>query len=298
MDRQAQLRKKETFRRLNGYEQESKSGLKEKIMPEESILNSSKPNAGRIYDYLLDGNHNFEADRIAGEQLKAMLPFITKLARLQRWCLQDLAVELTEKRGYEVIIDFASGLPTQDHIHETVRPGTVVIYSDLDPVVVEYGRDILQGRSNVYFFHGDARRPDELLGRPEVQKILAGRRDVALVYWAVAAFMKDEELAFAAQYLHQWAGPRSCWAFNAQGANTDSADPAMMKMVKLYEQMGSPLYSRSLDQYQTLIQPWHTGEAGFVSFLDWHGLDQSEMSQDDRNAFGPSSSGYGAYLVK
>jgi SAM-dependent methyltransferase len=270
----------------------------EKIMSEESILNSSKPNAGRIYDYILDGNHNFEADRVAGEQLKAMLPFIVKSARLQRWCLQDLAIDLTDKRGYEVIIDFASGLPTQDHIHETARPGTVVIYSDLDPVVVEYGRDILQGVPNVYFFHGDARRPDELLGRPEVQKILAGRRDVAFVYWAVSAFMKDEELAFAARYLHQWAGPRSCWAFNAQAANMDQTDPAMMKALKLYEQMGSPLCIRDLDRYQTLVQPWRINEDGFVSFLDWHGLDLSEMSQDDLGPFGLTGGGYGAYLVK
>lgn len=266
-------------------------------MSEESILNSSKPNAGRIYDYLLDGHHNFETDRMAGEQLKALIPFVAKSARLQRWCLQDLAIELTEKRGYEVIIDFASGLPTQDHIHETVRPGTIVIYSDSDPVVVEYARDILQGVPNVYFFHGDARRPDELLGRSEVQQILAGRRDVALVYWGVAAFIKDEELAFAAKYLYDWAGPGSCWAFNAQGANADSADPAIIKMIKLYEQTGSPLHFRSLDHYQTLIQPWHTEETGFVSLLDWHSLDQAERRQDE-HPFDPAGGGYGAYLVK
>lgn len=262
-------------------------------MSEESIINSSKPNAGRIYDYLLDGDHNFEADRIAGDQLKALLPFAAQGVRLQRWCLQDLALELTEKRGYEVIIDFASGLPTQDHIHETARPGTVVIYSDSDPVVVEYGRDILKGVPNVYFFQGDARRPDELLERPEVQKILAGRRDVALVHWGVAAFLKDEELAFAAQYLHQWAGPRSCWAFNAQLADMALTDPVAIGFLKLYEQMGSPLYLRSLDHYQTLIQPWHTDETGFVSLQDWHGLNQAE-----RSSFNLTIGGYGAYLVK
>jgi hypothetical protein len=262
-------------------------------MSEESIMDSSKPNAGRIYDYLLDGNHNFEADRVVGEQLKVMTPFATKVARLQRWCLQDLAIELTDKRGYEVIIDFASGLPTQDHIHETARPGTVVIYSDSDPVVVEYGRDILKDVPNVYFFQGDARRPDELLERPEVQKILAGRRDVALVYWGVAAYIKDEELAFAAQYLYQWASPRSCWAFNAQLANVDQSDPAMMKAVKLYQQMGAPVYFRDLSHYQTLVQPWHVDESGFVSFLDWHNLNQAE-----RSSFNQAGGNYGTYLVK
>ena len=34
-----------------------------------SIADASQPNAGRIYDYLLGGNHNFEIDRVAAEQL-------------------------------------------------------------------------------------------------------------------------------------------------------------------------------------------------------------------------------------
>ncbi|GEM_PF-2592336 len=32
--------------------------------------------------------------------------------------------------------------------------------------------------------------------------------------------------------------------------------------------------------------------------MDWHGFDQTEMSKEDQNAFGPGGAGYGAYLVK
>ena len=68
----------------------------------------------------LGGSHNFEVDRQAAEQLLALLPFSEKFVRLQRWALQDLAVELTQQRGFDVIIDFASGLPTNDHLHHVV----------------------------------------------------------------------------------------------------------------------------------------------------------------------------------
>ena len=34
----------------------------------------SRPNAGRVYDYLLGGKHNFPADREFGEQIKQVLP--------------------------------------------------------------------------------------------------------------------------------------------------------------------------------------------------------------------------------
>src|ERR1041384_1318361 len=167
-------------------------------MTQESIIDTSKPSAGRIYDYMLGGHHNFEVDRQAADQIVKLVPFLPKAMRLQRWCLQDLALELTEKRGFDIIIDCASGLPTNDHIHHVVPAGTTVIYSDFDPVVVEYGREILADTSNIYFFQADARRPDELLNRPEVQEILGGRRDVALVYWGICMFLSDDDLSHAA----------------------------------------------------------------------------------------------------
>jgi hypothetical protein len=105
-------------------------------MSQESVIDTSKPNAGRIYDYILGGSHNFEVDRQAAEGLLRLVPNIREGMRLQRWCLQDLAVELTEKRGFDIIIDFASGLPTNDHIHYVAPKGTTVIYSDYDPIIV------------------------------------------------------------------------------------------------------------------------------------------------------------------
>ncbi|HSN76733.1 MAG TPA: SAM-dependent methyltransferase, partial [Anaerolineae bacterium] len=131
-------------------------------MSKESIVDASVPSAGRIYDYLLGGHHNFEVDRQAATMLTQLIPFASKFVRLQRWCLQDLAYELTAVRGYDTIIDFASGLPTQDHLHFVVPNGTKVIYSDYDPIVVEYAREILGNTPNVHFFEADARRPEEL----------------------------------------------------------------------------------------------------------------------------------------
>jgi hypothetical protein len=267
-------------------------------MTEESIVDASRPNAGRIYDYLLGGHHNFEADRQAAGQLVKLIPFIPKAARLQRWCLQDIAVELTKKRGFNVIIDFASGLPTNDHIHEVVPEGTIVIYSDYDPVVVEYALEILKDTSNVYFFHSDARHPGELLNHPEVQQILGDRRDVALVYWGIGAYLADEEISQAADFLYEWAGEKSCWAFNAQFATGNPDHPAVVQISKIYEQMGSPFYLRSLEAYQQLVQPWHEDKGGFTSLLEWHGFDQSEITEEDLEAIGSTGVGYGGYLIK
>ena len=110
--------------------------------------------------------------------------------------MQDIADELSVQRGYDVIIDFASGLPTNDHIHHKVSSNVTVIYSDYDPVVVEYAQEILKNDfPNVHYFHADARQPGELINRPDVQKILDGRRKVAMLYWGVSIFLNDAELA-------------------------------------------------------------------------------------------------------
>jgi hypothetical protein len=259
-------------------------------MSQESIVDTTRPNAGRIYDYMLGGHHNFEVDRQVADRVIQILSTLPKTMRLQRWALQDIAKELTEERGFDLIVDFASGLPTNDHMHTVVPKGTTVIYSDRDPVVVEYAHEILAGVSNVYFFQADASRPEELLNRPEVQEILGGRRDIALVHWGMPIFLTDDEIKYAAGALYEWAAPNSCWVFNAQGANAKS-DPMVEQ---IYAQMGSGLYIRTLDAYTELVKPWHADAKGWISLLDWHGMDSRNISDEDRKAF----AGYGAYLVK
>ncbi len=257
-----------------------------------------KPNAGRIYDYLLGGHHNFEADRKVGDWLAANFPSVPIGMRLQRWCLQDVARELA-RRGFDVIIDFASGLPTQDHIHQVVPPEITVIYSDKDPLVVEYGRDILKDAPNAHIFQADARRPEDLLNNPEVQSLIGEKRDVGLVMWGVAGFIPDEDLRHALQYLYEWSGPNAVLAFNAQFADMqiDLNDPAQRKALEVYQQMGSTIYVRTLDQYRELIHPWKV-ENDFVSLLEWHGFDDSVFSAKDRAILAKSGGGYGAYLIK
>jgi hypothetical protein len=266
-------------------------------MPKESITDTSRPNAGRIYDFLLGGSHNFEVDRQAASQLLTMFPFLPKTMRLQRWCLTDLAKELTENRRFDIIVDFASGLPTNDHIHLSVPKGTTVIYSDWDPVVVEYGREILKDVPNTYFFHADARHPEELLNRPEVNDILKGRHDVALVTWGLSAFISDEDIVHIANFLSDWADKKSVWAFNAQGANGDSKDPGIIKLLAYYKQMGSEMFSRTVDEYIRLVKPWQA-DPNFIPFTEWHGFDESFMTNEERLVAGPGGGGYGAYLVK
>ena len=264
----------------------------------DSIVDATTPSAGRIYDYLLGGHHNFEVDRQAAQGILAAWPFMSKAMRLQRWCLQDVANELTAVRGFDTIIDFASGLPTQDHLHLVVPEGTTVIYSDYDPVVVEYGKQILEDTPNVYFFEADVRRPLELLESADVKRIIGDKRNVGLVAWGVSIFLNDEELASAANQLYQWASDESVWAFNAQAIDADENNPTSRIMIELYARMGSTLKFRSEERFRELLQPWIPDSKGFISYLQWHGLDDSIMTTEELVIAGPAGAGAGAYLIK
>ncbi len=62
-------------------------------MPEDNIVDASKPSAGRMYDYWLGGNHNFEVDRQAADQVlkthaiysKVPSPATLGFARYRQW---------------------------------------------------------------------------------------------------------------------------------------------------------------------------------------------------------------------
>lgn len=255
------------------------------------------PNTARMYDYYLGGTHNTEADRKAAEAVIASAPYIPFLTRSHRACLKDVAAELT-RRGYDLFIDFASGLPTQDHLHQTLPANTAVVYADLDPVVVEYSREILGDIPNVFYFHADMRQPEQLLTQPEVQRLVGEGRKIALVTWGIALYLSNEALAALAQALYAWAPVGTCWAFNATLADMNLQDSNVQTMLKYYEDLNEPLHIRPLETYRQLVQPWQPDAGGFVSIYDWHGTDVAALSAEERNALGPAGGGYGAYLVK
>ncbi len=136
------------------------------------------------------------------------------------------------------------------------------------------------------------------MNRSEVKKILGGRKKVAFVMWGLSIFLEDNDIAHAVKTLYDWADPGSCLVFNAQAADVNTNDPAAIEAVNIYKQIGTPIYLRQLDTYRELLKPWKFEKNGFVDLLNWHGFDQSELSNEDATVFGPMGGGFGAYLVK
>lgn len=106
-------------------------------------------NAARVYDYMLGGTHNYQADQLAAEFMSALVPSTRNWVRRLRRFLHRASTELAAE-GFDRFLDLGSGLPTQEHIHASA-PHARVVYVDKDPMVVSFATEILCGNSEVCY---------------------------------------------------------------------------------------------------------------------------------------------------
>ncbi len=157
-----------------------------------------RPNAARIYDYLLGGDQNFTADRAAAEHVLDNYPDAALAARANRAFLRR-AVAVLAGQGIDQFLDIGSGLPTVGNVHEVARrvnPRARVVYVDNDPVAVRYSRELLaeegEGARGVAAIEADLRDPAAILDHPETRRLLDLRRPLGLLLVAVLHFVPDD----------------------------------------------------------------------------------------------------------
>jgi len=239
------------------------------------IANADRPNAGRMYDYFLGGNHNFEVDRQAAQQVLEISPFMPKLMRLIRWFLGTAVRNLVDD-GYRQFLDFASGLPTMDHIHLLAPEGSKIIYSDIDPVTVAYAKEIIGDNSNVQYVQCDAAQPEQLLNSGKVEEVFGNRDKIAIGFNGIAYFLTDEEFKHAMEVIYEWAEPGDKLFLCENDATKITADAK--KVLDIYEQVGQPLYIRSLDEVKEITSMWKVTEPGFLPLDEWQKMAPSSFS--------------------
>lgn len=162
------------------------------------FLDPSRPNASRVYDYLLGGYHNFPADRVAAEQIRAVFPGVTYSARSNRAFLRR-ALTLLINQGIEQILDLGSGIPTLGNVHEIahqLNPRARVVYVDIDPVAVQHSQAILQEQperlATTTIILADLRNPQQILDHPETRRLLDFSRPLAVILLAVLHLVPDD----------------------------------------------------------------------------------------------------------
>ncbi len=168
-----------------------------------------RPNAARIYDYLLGGAQNVRADRAAAAHVLDNYPDAALAARANRAFLRR-TVAFLAGQGITQFLDVGSGLPTVGNVHEVARginptarvvyvPKARVVYVDNDPVAVRYSRELLveegEGARGVAVIEADLRAPAAILSHPDTRRLLDLRRPLGLLLVAVLHFIPDDDEA-------------------------------------------------------------------------------------------------------
>lgn len=252
------------------------------------------PNSARIYNYMLGGSHNFPADRAAADYMSSLVPSTAKWVRMLRDFLQQAAQQLRAE-GFTHFVDFASGLPTDDHIHHVV-PDAKVVYSDVDAYTLEQAQQLVGGRPNVLYLNHDVRDARSLLESQPVQAFLGGERRVALGLNGITVFLSPGEMRKLFHDLYDWAAPGSKLYITYETKDPALMTPRMEQMIDMFRQVGSPFWMYSLEESIAMSQPWQLPPRGLVPISRFLNLPADYITEADRE--GVNLEYYAAILEK
>ncbi|MFB4280112.1 SAM-dependent methyltransferase [Nonomuraea sp. MTCD27] len=172
---------------MAGYERERAPGN----------IDTTKPNVSRVYDFMLGGKDNYEADRRMAELALEIAPDAPEAARANREFLGRVVRHLAAEAGIRQFLDIGSGLPTQGNVHEIAQSATAgarVVYVDNDPTVLVHGRALLAVDDDATtVVEADLRDPDGIIDDPEVRRLIDFDRPVGLLMFAILHHLADEE---------------------------------------------------------------------------------------------------------
>jgi hypothetical protein len=161
-------------------------------------IDTTKPHAARMYDYLLGGKDNFAVDRDTAEKAMQSWRSVRTAARENRAFLGRAVRYLVREAGIRQFLDIGTGLPAANNVHEVaqqIAPECRVVYADNDPIVLAHARALLASSlaGRTAYIDADLREPEKILASGAVAQTLDLSRPVALMLVAVLHFVPDED---------------------------------------------------------------------------------------------------------
>ncbi|MGH4014238.1 MAG: SAM-dependent methyltransferase [Pseudonocardiaceae bacterium] len=155
------------------------------------MIDTSRANSARVWNYWLGGKDHYPIDQELGEQVRALAPGITDLARAGRGFLHRAVHHLTATAGIRQFLDIGTGLPTTAHTHhtaQTIAPECRIVYADHDPLVLAHARAPLTSspQGSTDHLHADLREPETIL--QQAARTLDLTRPVALLLLEILNF--------------------------------------------------------------------------------------------------------------
>ncbi|MFI9383886.1 SAM-dependent methyltransferase [Kutzneria sp. NPDC052558] len=234
-------------------------------------VDTERASAARMYDYYLDGSHNFEVDRVKAEEVLAVLPEARTFARQNRSFLRR-AVQYGVEHGVRQFLDLGSGLPTAGNVHEIAQravPDARVIYVDNEPVAVTHSLDLLRNNPYATCIHEDIRRPNSVLHHPDTKRLIDFSRPLMVVMCAVLHFLSDEHRP--AEIVRAYSDALASGSYLALSHATATDYPEQLAhVIEIYRQTQNTAHLRSRSEVTAMLAPFeHLVFPGVVYTPEW-----------------------------
>jgi hypothetical protein len=233
-------------------------------------LDTGVPHSARVWNYLLDGKDNFQADRAAGNTVSEVFPGMVTLTRQSRQMLVRVVRYLANEAGIRQFLDIGTGLPTANNTHEVAQQAareSRIVYVDNDPMVLAHARVLLTSTPEgaCDYLDADVRDPEAILTR--AAKTLDFTRPTALMLMGILGLVADYEQARSIVSRLMAALPSGSYLALYDGADTD---PAYVEAIRRFNQSGAVPYTpRSPEQVLGYFDGLEVLLPGVVTVSQW-----------------------------
>jgi hypothetical protein len=233
-------------------------------------VDHGQASVARMYDYVLGGGHNLEADRELADKLLTVRPEIRRIASMNRAFLRRAVLFMVEA-GVRQFLDLGSGIPTVGNVHEIAQqaePECRVVYVDNESVAVAHGEYVLEGNDRAVMLQADITEPAAVLHAPLTRRTLDFDAPVGLLAVTIGHHIppRRDPVGIFARYRDALA-PGSYLAIThvTDDFITDSA----LKARELLRQRQINVFSRNRAAIMALFGDFQLVEPGLVTTSQW-----------------------------
>jgi S-adenosyl methyltransferase len=237
-------------------------------------FDTSKAHQARMYDYLLGGKDNYEADRVAIKAVLDVYPDMAFTARANRAFLGRVIRYLAEDAGIRQFLDIGTGIPTAGNTHQVaqaIAPESRVVYVDYDPVVLAHARALLTSSEAgaTEYIDADLRDTDAIL--TQARQLLDFTKPVAVTLVALLHAIPDSDDPHAIVARLMDAVPAGSYlALSHMGSDPLTAD-TQQGIKNVIRSSGQQQYFyRTREQVARFFGGTDLVEPGLVRVEEWH----------------------------
>lgn len=236
----------------------------------ERTVRANVSSTARMYDYYLGGKDNFEADRVAAEQVLRVYPEIGETARANRAFLVR-AVRCLAELGVRQYIDLGTGIPTAPNVHEIageIQPNARVIYVDNDPVVIAHNRALRETHEGVISIDMDVRDIGAIRRHPDVRRWINFDQPIAVLIVSMMHFFDDGDVRTILDGVRSWMAHDS-YLILSTGTTEGLTQEKLQELDEIYRTSGARAVARSRQEIAAMFDGFELLLPGLTSIAKW-----------------------------